>query len=159
SMATGSPEITSTTVSTSGTLPPVEAARRRALDLFTEVRNTAMAPTWTTGVNVYSPRELYRPDVTGVAYYEFPVRLLQSAPSLQPSVDAIQERAPVFLPRGFIVVSAGCHDFAIPHWNFTGVPPTFALDDEARRSGRPDPVKYFKVGSGAYVGEDSAGNK
>jgi hypothetical protein len=144
-LAAGSPELASATFTVEDTLPPREVARRRALELLEEARHTGMAPNWNgldkLGTEV---RELYRPDVAGVAYYEFPV--------VKPLLSSL-------IASGFIIVSTACHDYLIPHWNFRGLPPTKVLDSEARQLGQPAPAKYFKLDSLTYAAEDAAGNR
>ena len=142
----GAPELAAAVFTVEDTLPPREVARRHALELLEESRNTGVAPDWKNLATLGSPvRELYRPDVNGVAYYEFPViNILPGAGSL---------------PAGFIIVATAGHDFMIPHWNFKGLPPTKLLENEARQLGQPAPAKYFQLDTTYYAAEDSMGNR
>lgn len=82
---------------------------------------------------------LYRPDVEGVAYYEFPVLD-------RPTGD----------PAGFIIVSTGPHDQRLVEWSTRGRTNASQLLD---RSGRAslDGIRMFRLDVGAFVAEDSSG--
>ena len=107
----------------------------KAAQYLEDVRNTEVAPTWKEdarlALNVFP---LYRPDVEGVAYYEFRVK-----------------------PKGFITLSTGPHDFPIPHWNFQGVSPVQELMRIARKAGK-QVQKFYKLDTFSYAAEDSDGH-
>jgi hypothetical protein len=111
------------------------AVRRRAAQHLESVRQTEI------GVNARSARlapgvsPIRRPDKTAVAYYEFEVE-----------------------PTGFIIVSAGSHDFPRNHWSFDLAPVTRRLEALAEESGRTV-ARVYKLDALSYVGEDSAGQK
>jgi len=107
---------------------------RRAAQLLEDVRGTESAPTWGTAVLASSAQPLYRPDVTGVAYYEF--RVLVRG-----------------LPSGFIIVSTGGHDFPVSHWAFEGQSPTETLFQQ----GGTAITAFYKVDALTYVAEGSRG--
>lgn len=111
---------------------------RRAAQLLEEVRGSEMAPGWEQARLSTIVRPLYRPDVEGVAYYEFQV-VVQSQPA------------------GFIILSTGEHDFPIPHWNFTGESPTQILIHKANQDGK-NAARFYKLDALAYAAQDGQGN-
>ncbi len=113
---------------------PVEVYRMAA-DHVEEANRSEYAPDWKNAhlsgvVWVY-----YRPDIEGIAYYEFEV-----------------------VPGGFVVVSTGDHDSAIPHWDFTGPPIGRLLEEQAAESRRKI-ERMYKLDAFYYVGEDEKGEK
>jgi hypothetical protein len=116
------------------------AARRRAAQHLEAVRDTEM------GVRARRARlgdqvlPIYRPDLEDPAYYEFEVELgTTSGPS-----------------KGFIVVSAGRHDYPVPHWSFDAEPVGRRLETAARSAA---PARVYKVDALSYVAENAAGEK
>lgn len=112
---------------------PVEVYRRVAQHLE-DVRGTQSAPGWETATLSTQVQVLYRPDVSGPAYYEFRVLVGQES-------------------RGYIIASAGSHDFPIAHWNYQDLPPTELL---ARRAGTTVGA-FYKLDSLSYAAEDVNG--
>ncbi len=115
---------------------PVDV-HRRAAQLLEDVRGTPSAPSWKEATLLSEVRILLRPDVEGPAYYEF--RL------------AISGR-----PAGFIVASAGSHDFPIAHWHYEGLSPTVQLDEQAKGA---EISGYYKVDALTYVAQGSSGEQ
>jgi hypothetical protein len=113
---------------------PLEV-HRHAAQLLEDVRGTDSAPGWDRAVLATTVKLLRRPDVEGVAYYEFTV------------TDGRK-------PKGHIVASATEGDFPIAHWDFTGASPTAQLDQMARD--RPIAI-YYKLDTLAYAAEDERG--
>jgi hypothetical protein len=114
---------------------------RRAVEVLESARGSKLAPGWNQawlGV----PQPLYRPDIKGPAYYEFPVDL-----PLTPGATVSH--------TGFIILSTGPHDFPIAHWNYTGKSPTQVMRDAAMTDTLP--LTFFKLDALAYAAEDSAG--
>ncbi|MBN1890035.1 MAG: hypothetical protein JW850_18710 [Thermoflexales bacterium] len=110
---------------------------RQAAQVIEHARGSGTAPGWEQvqlGLTAYP---LYRPDVSGVAYYEF--RVVRGEE-----------------PAGFIVVSTGGHDFPIPHWNFVGESLTQELERKAQDAGRPA-ARFYKLDALSYAAEDAAG--
>jgi hypothetical protein len=116
---------------------------------------------------------IYRPDLDEIAYYEFeltvgsgPVRLLTpEALSSRVFDRKAKERAtaeperPAGKPgRGFIVASAGQHDFPIPHWSLETPPPSRLLEQLAAREEK-EVARVVKLDALAYVGEDADGER
>jgi len=116
---------------------------------------------------------IYRPDLDEVAYYEFelivgstPVRLVTpQAISSRVFERKAKERAPAEPDRpgggtghGFIVASAGPHDFPIPHWSLESAPPSRLLERLASR-GEKKIARVVKLDTLAYVGEDADGDR
>jgi hypothetical protein len=112
-------------------------SHRLAAQLIERVRGTEIAPGWDQAHLGTMARLLYRPDVEGVAYYEFQV-LVDSETT------------------GFIIVSTAEHDFPIVHWNFAGNPPTYELDQKAQEAGKTV-ARYYKLDTLDYAAEDAQG--
>jgi hypothetical protein len=110
-------------------LPTCEA--RAYAHLKGAVRD-GLAEGWARAGGLLPPTPMYRPDVLGVAYYEFPVDV-----------------------GGFIVVSTGEHDLPIAHFNDQG--PTLATALQKQAGGRVN--RIFKLDSLSYVGEDEGGRQ
>ncbi len=111
---------------------------RTAAQLLADVRGGPMAPGWDDARFAELVRELYRPDIDGVAYYEFQVLNGNGGPA------------------GFIIVATGEHDHPIPHWNYEGETPTQHVACEAAKQGKKV-VKFFKLDALSYAGEDAQG--
>jgi hypothetical protein len=111
--------------------------RRKAAQQIEDVRFSSMAPGWEQAQLGSPIRELYRPDVDGVAYYEFPV-IVRSQPA------------------GFIILSADEHDYPVAHWSAQGEPPTHLLERQATAEGQPN-LKFYKLDALAYAAENSHG--
>ena len=119
------------------------AVRRRAAQHLESVRETEM------GVNARRARltdevgTILRPDLPDIAYYEFEVALGNPAGAGAPT-------------SGFIVVSAGTHDYPVPHWSFDVEPVSRRLDSLAQKSGKKV-ARLYRLDALSYVGEDSGG--
>ena len=119
------------------------AVRRRAAQHLESVRETEM------GVNARRARltdqvgTILRPDLPDIAYYEFEVALGNAASAGTPN-------------SGFIVVSAGTHDYPVPHWSFDVEPVSRRLDALAQKSGKKV-ARLYKLDALSYVGEDGSG--
>lgn len=115
------------------------AAHRRAAQHLEEMRFTEMAPGWERAALGEQVRLLYRPDdLQNPAYYEIAV--------------VIPEKNNSF--AGFILLAANENDFPIPHWDFSGMPPTHYLD---MQSDTPAAL-YYKLDTLSYLAEDVKGN-
>ncbi|MEZ5962452.1 MAG: hypothetical protein R3F56_01275 [Planctomycetota bacterium] len=108
-----------------------KCARRAARHV--EAVGGTLAPGWAHASLVGPARAMYRPDVRGVAYYEFAVQ-----------------------PEGFVVVSTGEHDHPIAHWNDLGSPIGSELERTAAAHG-DTPTKLFKLDALCYVAVDAGG--
>jgi len=104
-----------------------------AAQLVAEMRGTGMAPGWDAAQLGSGVRPMYRPDVEGVAYYEFPVA-----------------------PAGFVIVSTGDHDFPIPHWDYASSRPSSALEEVAAGQ-HLDAARFYKLDTLSYAAEDDDG--
>jgi hypothetical protein len=60
--------------------------------------------------------------------------------------------------HGFIVASAGPHDFPIPHWSLESPPPSRLLERLAADDGK-EITRVIKLDALAYVGEDADGER
>jgi hypothetical protein len=113
--------------------------RRRAAQHLEAVRDNEM------GVRARRARladqvlPIYRPDLKDPAYYEFEVELGAAT--------------------GFIVVSAGRHDYPVPHWSFDAEPVSRRLDAAAKASGGQAVARVYRLDALSYVAEDAAGQK
>ena len=106
------------------------AVHRMAAQFLEDHKGTESAPDWKGASLSNQVTPLYRPDVSGVAYYEFAVN-----------------------PSGYILVSAGGHDFPIASWSDTATPPSQMLMEQA--GGKAS--KFYKLDSLSYVAEDGGG--
>ena len=112
---------------------------RRAAQHLEDMRFSEMAPGWERAALGEEVRFLYRPDdLQNPAYYEIPV------------VIPIENNA----PAGFILLAANENDFPIPHWDFSGDPPTRLLDKQSDYTAQV----YFKLDTLSYLAEDAKGN-
>lgn len=123
------------------------ASHRLAAQLLEELRYSPMAPGWEHAHLGHEVRPLYRPDIDGVAYYEFAVV----------RAVGIADTAGMGEAAGFIVVSTGEHDYPIAHWGFDGLPPTRQLDQIAHEQNKVA-AKFYKLDTLSYVAEDVASN-
>lgn len=110
------------------------AIHRRAAQLLEDTRGTDSAPKWKSAVFAPSVQVLYRPDVKGVAYYEFSVLVDGTA-------------------SGFIVASSAEHDFPIAHWNFDGPSPSQAL----AKAASTEVSAFYKLDTLTYLAEGAKG--
>jgi hypothetical protein len=93
---------------------------------------------------------IYRPDVKGIAYWEFEITGLKRAPVAGKG----DPRAGT--GTGFIVVSAGRHDVPIPHWSLDRNAPSRALEAKLEKGAQAATV--YKIDALCYAAED-AGKK
>ncbi len=116
---------------------------------------------------------IYRPDVEGVAYYEFefvdgsssPVQLVTARATALHVFDRELKTGPGAGRRpqkgaghGFLIASAGPHDFPIPHWSLEGLPPSRLLERLA--VGQEQRVaRVVKLDALSYVGESEEGER
>lgn len=92
---------------------------------------------------------LYRPDIKGVAYWEFEIV------GLKRQIPEAVRSPRVGTGTGFIVVSAGRHDVPVPHWSLDRNPPSRALEQEfADPAGASAVAKVWRIDSLCYVAED-----
>ncbi len=122
---------------------------RRAAQHLEDMRGSPFAPGWEQAKLVPAVNELFRPDISGPAYYEF---LVQAPTGLGLQSTSAMTQA------GFIILSAGEHDFPIAHWNFTGESPTQELERLAQEAGQRA-FKFFKLDALGYAAEDVLGNQ
>jgi hypothetical protein len=118
--------------------------QRRAAQFIEDVRGSNLAPGWETARLGTRARPLYRPDLSGAAYYEF-------------SVVALDPKTGLTVDAGYLILAAGGHDFPIAHWNYQGQSPTQRLEQRAAASGASGELKFYKLDSLAYAAEDSRG--
>jgi len=108
---------------------------RYAAQLLEDVRGTESAPTWSEAVLAPEAMPLFRPDVLGVAYYEFRVLVKEEA-------------------AGYIIVSTGSHDFPIAHWAFEGETLTAQL---AKQAEGKEVAGFYKLDALSYAAEGHDG--
>ena len=153
--------------------------RRKAAQHLESIRGTPMAPNAANARLANEVWPIYRPDLEEVAYYEFsvelgsgPSRLLTTAAGLSAALAAERKtastrakRTEVVLKeqtgasqssdRGFIVVSAGAHDFPIPHWSLDRPPVSAQLVASGEKGGEIE--RIYRLDSLAYVAESKDG--
>lgn len=120
--------------------------RRLAANRLESIRGTAMTPNGKGACLGELACPIYRPDIEGVAYWEFEIAGLEK-----------------ILPRehqgrssgvGFVLVSTGRHDLPVPHWSLSIEPPSRALE---AKSTDGMVAKIFKLDTLAYAAEDAKG--
>jgi hypothetical protein len=153
--------------------------RRKAAQHLESIRGTPMAPDAASARLGDEVWPIYRPDLEEIAYYEFSVelgsgqsRLVTSAAGLsalltaeRKTVNARAKRAVIDLRervgpsrasgRGFIVVSAGAHDFPIPHWSLDRQPVSAQLQASDEKGGEIE--RIYRLDALAYVAEAKDG--
>jgi hypothetical protein len=150
-------------------------ARRLAAQHLSSVMGTEMAAGLDRFYLLDSVVPVYRPDIDGVAYYEFAVSSGKEQESLLiskgfpqdklksgPGSRAADSKAGL-APIGFVVVANGRHDFPVSHWSLNRQPPSlqFAMDDkEGGNPTKPNAAKaarMFRLDTLAYAAEDDSG--
>lgn len=123
-----------------------ENLRRRVLTVLESTRGTPIAPKGSSAYLGEWACPIYRPDVRGVAYWEFEIAGLRQ---IQPREHNGQSSG-----AGFVLASTAEHDIPIPHWSLTLEPPSRAL--EAKVSGGKV-ARIIKLDTLAYVAENARG--
>lgn len=106
---------------------------RRAAQLLEEMRGSPMAPGWENAILSEAVVPFYRPDMDGIAYYEFKVE-----------------------PKGFLILSATENDFPVAHWSSEDDTISTQLANEAEKSGK-SVGKFLKLDTLSYAVEDPNG--
>lgn len=156
--------------------------QRKAAQHLEDIRNSSLTRFGERAKLSEKVVEIYRPDVDGVAYYEFSIDLQIDAPRIlhnrrvgyarrvtpipdilrqkgfsfsRASSEREQENGPHEQPTtGFIIISTGPHDFPMPHWSLEKKPPSERL--EAAANGRVM-SRIYRVDSLSYVAENERG--
>lgn len=153
---------------------PIEL-RRKAAQYLESIRSTEIAPEATLASLSDEVCPIFRPDVDGVAYYEFEVNLrthttqrVITTAALATSTrsvafSALPTRLSFSIPppaadRGFIILSTAEHDYPIAHWSLESEPIGRQLQDLAANSGNTV-AKIFKLDALSYVAEDAKGKE
>ena len=122
---------------------------------------------------------IHRPDIDGVAYYEFAVMRGRGAGAAlrlatrgfaargecgcgdkQPQAPAVDTNPAA---AGFIIVTNGRHDLPIPHWSLEQAPPSVAAmrrhEGFCPKEGETDaePARLYRLDALAYAAEDANG--
>jgi hypothetical protein len=126
------------------------AVWRQAARHLESVRGTPMGEGGDAAVLGPEACPVYRPDVNGIAYWEFEIRGLKRRPP-----EGVKD------PRlgtgtGFIVVAAGRHDVPVPHWSLDRNPPSRALEAKLEKGAQA--ARVYKIDALCYAAED-AGRK
>lgn len=98
--------------------------RRRVAQLLENIRGTDMDPTGGKAGLTGKVNAIYRPDIDGIAYYEFAIDL---AGATKRNTIFLGERGvkTTDMPAksGFIIASAKPHDHPVSHWSLDREPP------------------------------------
>jgi hypothetical protein len=116
-------------------------ARRKAAQHLESLRGTPMGEGLDQAKLADEVTPMYRADVDGVAYYEF----------LLDRKDAQQR-------RGFVVISAGPHDFPHAHWSLDRAPISDELAAAAKTHGKAV-ARIYKADVLGYVAESDDGEE
>lgn len=120
---------------------------------------------------------IHRPDIDGVAYFEFAVMSGRGGTALRLATRGLAKGADCgcggkdtpagpgtgAAARGFIIVTNGRHDLPIPHWSLDQAPPSVAVmqrqegicpkEDETGA----EPAQFYRLDALAYAAEDANG--
>jgi hypothetical protein len=118
--------------------------RRRAAQHLESVRYGGLATKIDGAVLGRQACPIYRPDVDGVAYWEYEVTGLGRRDPSSPD------------GTGFVVVSTGEHDHPLAHWSLDAQPRSRMLDREAGAA-RATVARVVKVDSLCYIAENEKG--
>lgn len=127
--------------------------RRRAARYLEAVRGTPMARGAAGARLGDEVCPLYRPDVKGVAYWEFELLGAKAVARNGVGTNGAKRRAS---DRGFLVVSTGPHDVPVPHWSVELEPPSRTLEAHAKAKDKPL-ARVLKLDTLCYAGEDAKG--
>ncbi|NLD74640.1 MAG: hypothetical protein GX649_18225, partial [Chloroflexi bacterium] len=121
---------------------------RRAARFLEEQRVSGQAPEWedavlASGAFRGSVMPMYRPDIPEAAYYEFTV--------FRPDGDLYQ-------PAGFLILSAGGHDYPVTNWSVGGTPPSERLRQQASDA-EEQAIRFLKLDALSYVAENTRGER
>jgi hypothetical protein len=126
----------------------------------------------------------YRPDIDGIAYYEFTVVGRDSrraglllTPGYSSALEADPRKAQEMVSArlkvssesaggrviGFIVASNGRHDFPVAHWSLNRLPPSHQIAADPRTANRDNQrdvnvARLYKLDALAYAAEDENGD-
>jgi len=121
--------------------------RRRVANKLDSIRGTPMAAGGDAACLGEFACPVYRPDVQGIAYWEFEIAGLKQTSPLAHTGPSSN--------LGFMVASTGTHDFPVPHWSLNNQPPSRALEAMAGTAGKVE--RITKLDTLAYVAEDGTG--
>jgi hypothetical protein len=144
--------------------------RRLAVEHLESIRNTPMGEAADLAQLMSDVCPLYRPDLDGVAYWEFELQL--SPDTIEPLITSTARAAGTFKDEalvaraqrssgdvgatGFIIVSTGEHDFPVPHWSLQKPAPSRELEAAAQNAGK-QVARIYRLDALSYVGEDHTG--
>jgi hypothetical protein len=120
--------------------------RRRVANKLESIRGTPMAPGGDGARLGEQACPIYRPDVKGVAYWEFEIAGLKKT--------LAREHEGRSSGLGFMLASTGRHDIPIPHWSLTIEPPSRALEAKAPQG---NVARIIKLDTLAYAAEGAKG--
>ena len=121
--------------------------RRRAAHRLESIRGTPMGA-GADGARLGDEAcPIYRPDIKGVAYWEFEIVGLKGTQA--------RDRKGEGNGVGFMLATAGRHDVPLSHWSLGIEPPSRALEAKAADSGKV--ARVVKLDTLAYAAEDAVG--
>lgn len=132
--------------------------RRRVAQLLENTRKSGMDPTGGRASLSGEVTAFYRPDLDGIAYYEFAVDLGRGGDGVVAVSGRGEKLGRMRLPArtGFIIAAAGEHDHPIAHWSLDREPPSRQLAETAGEKGAKI-ARIFKLDALAYAGESPDG--
>lgn len=126
---------------------PLALTRRAARHLET-IRGTELAPGSEAARLGDEACPIYRPDVRGIAYWEFEIAGVKAS-------SRTGEKQKRGSRSGFLILAVNRGDAPIPHWSVELEPPSRALEAQSEKG---DVAKVFKLDALAYVAEGSKGD-
>jgi hypothetical protein len=129
--------------------------RRRVAQRLESLRNTKMSEGVQEAQLGDEVCPIYRPDIKGVAYWEFEIVGLKTTSARDRKSDGPNDGAGGGV--GFILATTGRHDIPLSHWSLSIEPPSRALEAKAKQAGG-EAVRIVKLDTLAYAAEDAKGN-
>ena len=121
--------------------------RRRAAHRLESIRGTPMGAGADNACLGDEACPIYRPDIKGVAYWEFEIIGLKGTQA--------RDRKGEGNGVGFMLATAGRHDIPLSHWSLSIEPPSRALDAKSAKPGGV--ARIVKLDTLAYAAEDASG--
>ncbi|MFN8443857.1 MAG: hypothetical protein U0175_23965, partial [Caldilineaceae bacterium] len=111
--------------------------QRQALDFIESMAGGDLAPNWKKAQLAATVAVLFRPDITGPAYYDFGVET--------PGANGLEA-------AGFVMLSTGTHDYPITAWDSEGTSPSAELETLGANQEK-ETTKLFKIDALTYAAE------
>lgn len=129
--------------------------RRRVAQRLESLRDTSLGEGAQAAELGREVCPIYRPDIKGVAYWEFEIVGLKNTAARDRKSEGPDNNAGGGV--GFMLATAGRHDIPLSHWSLSVEPPSRALESKAKAAGG-EVARIVKLDTLAYAAEDAKGN-